>query len=132
MTVLWRKTVDDNNEKKLLFRLGEGTAGPLNSTAYHIFMGDGEPFDLDKSLLQEWILRFMEKQKDYKDGADDLGAPGQYAELHRKMGKLRRALWEGEPLVGEPVDEVLMDLIGHCFLAIRHVRQHNYGGKPTK
>jgi hypothetical protein len=83
-------------------------------------------------LLQEWVTLFIGKQKDYGDSADDLGAPGQYSELHRKMGKLKKALWDGEALAGEQPDEVLFDLIGHCFLAIRHLRNNNYGGKPTK
>lgn len=82
-------------------------------------------------LLQEWILHFMMKQRDYGDTADDLGAPGQYAELHRKIGKLKRSLWEGEILHGEQPDEILLDLVGHCFLALRHFRQSNYGGKPV-
>jgi hypothetical protein len=85
-----------------------------------------------EGLLNEFLLLFLKKQRDYGDHADDLGAPGQYAELHRKMGKLKKALWDGQPLVGEPAREVLMDLIGHCFLAIRHLDQNNYGGKPTK
>lgn len=83
-------------------------------------------------LLQEWLHHFLRKQRDYGDGATTLGAPGQYAELHRKMAKLKRALWDGVPLENEPVREVLMDLIGHCFLAIQFLDSDNYGGKPTK
>lgn len=128
-----RSSFDENEFQKVVrYNLGPNSAGPLPGTAWQIFLGGGEPLSNDKSLLQEWIWRFMEKQQDYKDGADDLGAPGQYAELHRKMGKLKKALWDGEPLAGEPAEEVLQDLIGHCFLAIRHLRQNNYGGKPTK
>jgi hypothetical protein len=41
-------------------------------------------------------------------------------------------MWDGEPLSGEPAREVLLDLIGHCFLAIKHMDENNYGGKPTK
>lgn len=122
----------ESDKMKVLYHLGGHGKKPLPRTAWEIFLGADEPISLDKALLQEWINRFMEKQKDYGDAADDLGAPGQYAELHRKMGKLKRALWDGEPLVGEPAEEVLQDLIGHCFLAIRHLRQNNYGGKPTK
>lgn len=128
-----RTSFDENDfEKAVVYTLGPNSAGLLPSTAWEIFMGPNEPRSNDKSLLQEWILRFMSKQQDYRDSADDLGAPGQYAELHRKMGKLKRALWDGEKLTGEPAEEVLQDLIGHCFLAIRHLRQGNYGGKPTK
>lgn len=83
-------------------------------------------------LLEEWVLHFLQKQRDYGDHADDLGAPGQYAELHRKIGKLKKAMWDGTPLRGEPAREVCLDLIGHLFLAIKHMDENNYGGKPTK
>jgi hypothetical protein len=74
--------------------------------------------------LPQWAELFEAKNAGYQSSANDhfgpgkLGARGQYVELFRKMGKLHRALWDGEPLHGEAVDEVLMDLIGHCFLAI--------------
>jgi hypothetical protein len=84
------------------------------------------------ALIEQWIQQFIYKNKDYQDGADDLGAPGQYAEIHRKIRKLKKAMWDGEPLSGEPAREVLLDLIGHCFLAIKHMDENNYGGKPTK
>lgn len=127
---LMAKTKD--GQKWVTYTLGLGSDKPLTCTAWDIFLGAGEPNDLGDSLLQEFMERFMEKQRDYGDAADDLGAPGQYAEIHRKKAKLKKALWEGEKLVGEPVDEVLMDLIGHCFLALRHVRQTNYGGRFKK
>jgi hypothetical protein len=80
-------------------------------------------------LVQEFIEQFLEKNKDYTskpmpgfpegfENADVLGIQGQFAELWRKIWKLRKSLWEGEELVGEQPREVLMDLIGHCFLAI--------------
>jgi hypothetical protein len=83
-------------------------------------------------MLQNWVAQFLHKHKDYGDHADDLGAPGQYAEIHRKIGKLKRVLWDGKELKGEPAREVLLDLIGHCFLAMKHLDENNYGGKPTK
>lgn len=83
-------------------------------------------------LLEEWVIQFVGKQRDYGDHADDLGAPGQYAEIHRKIGKLKKAMWDGEMLRGEPAREVCMDLIGHLFLAIKHMDENNYGGKSTK
>lgn len=98
---------------------------PSTRTVDAIFGCQAQP----QSLLQEWTTHFIGKQQDYRDTADDLGAPGQYAELHRKIGKLKRALWEGKPLVGEPAREVLMDLIGHCFLAVKHLDENNFGGK---
>jgi hypothetical protein len=85
----------------------------------------------DDSLLQEWVTLFMEKQADYGDRADDLGIPGQYAELSRKMLKLRRSMWEGHALVGEPAREVVLDLIGHCFLTLKLMEDNNWGGRGS-
>jgi hypothetical protein len=109
-----------------------GVNGFPTQTSKDIFDLLGSSGTHHQELLQEWILHFMEKQRDYGDTADDLGVPGQYAELHRKLGKLKRCMWEGIPMQGEQPDEILLDLIGHCFLAIRHLRQNNYGGKLTR
>lgn len=83
----------------------------------------------DLGLVQEWAKMFMGKQQDYGDRANDLGVPGQYAEMSRKFIKLRKAMWEGKPLVGEPAREVVMDLIGHCFLTLKLMEDQNWGGK---
>lgn len=72
--------------------------------------------------LTDMLTRFAEKSLDYKDGAQDLGIMGQFADINRKFIKLRRALWDGHVLVGEPVDEVLKDLIAHCFLTLDMLR----------
>lgn len=79
--------------------------------------------------LRRWFELFMEKQVDYGDRGDDLGLAGQYAEIHRKIGKLKRAMWDGQELAGEKMDEVLLDLIGHCFLSLRYIKHNNTGGK---
>lgn len=79
--------------------------------------------------LKRWFQLFMEKQIDYGDRGDDLGLAGQYAEIHRKIGKLKRAMWDGFDLTGEQMDEVLLDLIGHCFLSLRYINHNNTGGK---
>lgn len=117
---------EDEYVTQTYVQLDMGSAGHTKTidTIFH-----NASVDNRQSLLQQWTNQFLQKQRDYGDSADDLGAPGQYAELHRKMGKLRRALWEGKPLVGEPAREVLMDLVGHCFLAIKHLDENNHGGK---
>lgn len=76
-------------------------------------------------LVPEFIKHQTEKAADYNESlvpgvenADVLGPRGQYAELWRKMAKLKKALWDGKPLNGEQPREVLLDFIGHCFLAI--------------
>jgi len=70
-------------------------------------------------LVPEWVVYFRDKNLDYgEDGADELGLGGQYADLNRKMLKLKRALWDGQELKGEQPREILLDFIGHCFLTI--------------
>lgn len=73
--------------------------------------------------LGEWVRHFLTKQQDYGDWAGELGAKGQFADMYRKWPKIRKAMWDGEPLVGEQLDEVLMDLIGHCFLSLMFLKR---------
>lgn len=68
--------------------------------------------------LHKWLRHFLSKQVDYGDHANELGAKGQYADMYRKWPKIRKVLWEDGELVGEQVDEVVLDLIGHCFLTL--------------
>lgn len=85
-------------------------------------------------LVPEWIQHQRLKAEDYNskkslddfgigipqvfENADVLGIPGQFAEIWRKIWKLKKGMWDGADLVGESVREILLDLIGHCFLAI--------------
>jgi hypothetical protein len=85
-------------------------------------------------LVPEWIEHQRLKAKDYNsrkelddfgiglpqefENADVLGIPGQFAEIWRKIWKLKKGMWDGVTLVNEPVREILLDLIGHAFLAI--------------
>ena len=69
-------------------------------------------------LLPEWWSQFKAKNKEYVTHDDDLGMRGQYADIHRKMKKLRNALWDGKPLTHEQPREVVLDLIGHLFLTL--------------
>lgn len=68
--------------------------------------------------IGEFTERFASKAVDYGDGADSLGIRGQYADIHRKFTKLRKSMWDGEELLHEQLDEIMFDLIGHCFLTI--------------
>lgn len=84
---------------------------------------------ITNSLVQEWIELFLEKNSDYNsaptpgfpegfENADVLGIQGQFAEIWRKIWKLKKAMWDDQELTGEQPREVLLDLIGHAFLAI--------------
>lgn len=72
------------------------------------------------------IRRFAQASKDYGDGAQALGIKGQFADINRKHLKLRRAMWEDIPLVGESLEVVLQDMIAHCLLTLDML------GRPDK
>lgn len=70
-------------------------------------------------LIPAFVDRFIGKSVQYgPNNANTLGPAGQFSDIWRKVGPLRRALWEGETLYQEGPDEICMDLIGHCFLTV--------------
>jgi hypothetical protein len=82
------------------------------------------------NILPDVIERFSSKNKEYGDNAThDLGVAAQFVDIYRKVIKLRRALWDGEPevLVSEPVDEVIDDLIAHLLLAKDELAESHHG-----
>jgi len=79
------------------------------------------PTDQTLRLAQDihrTLAYFNERSRDYDGNAAVLGTKGQFADIWRKIHKVKKALWDEQPLVGETVEEVLMDLVGHCLLAI--------------
>lgn len=77
-----------------------------------------EARDIADYLIPEWWMQFKAKNNEYGTHDDDLGMRGQYADIHRKMKKLRNSLWDGLPLTHEQPREVILDLIGHLFLTL--------------
>lgn len=71
-----------------------------------------------EKLIPEWVDLFLRKNAGYGNMHGDLGIKAQYVDIHRKVGKLRRAWWHGQPIGPESAREVCMDLIGHLFLAL--------------
>jgi len=70
-------------------------------------------------IMPEWLALFARKNRDYGSGsAYELGVRGQYSDIHRKMIKLKRAMWDGEQLDFEDTDEIIKDLISHLFLTL--------------
>jgi hypothetical protein len=70
-------------------------------------------------LLPQVDMHIQEKARDYGDSSHrELGLAGQFADIWRKIPKLRKEMWEKEPLTGEPLREVLLDFIGHALLSI--------------
>lgn len=75
-----------------------------------------------EELLPRWVSQFLEKNAGYGDMADELGPAAQFVDIHRKVGKLKRALWDQKDIGHEDAEEVAQDLIGHCFLLLRQLR----------
>lgn len=71
----------------------------------------------------ESLALFLEKNRGYGTTSEHLGARGQYADMHRKMGKLKHTLWDGNEVVGESIEEMCMDLMGHAALTIDFLRE---------
>ena len=75
-------------------------------------------------ILPRVLELFLQKAEDYSRASDGfnwanvLGDKAQFVDMSRKMGKLYSGLWEGKRLQGEQVEEIVMDLIGHCLLIL--------------
>lgn len=86
-------------------------------------------------LVPEWVSHQLEKSRDYNgsgiENADVLGVKGQFADVWRKIWKLKKGMWDGEALVGEQPREILLDLIGHAFLAIDMIDRDMVETLPT-
>lgn len=80
--------------------------------------------EINNVIVPEILERFKQKQRGYKSGRGflTLGEKGQFSDIHRKFWKLYGAMWLGEDLEGEDIEEVLADMIGHCFLSLYCVR----------
>lgn len=74
-------------------------------------------------VMPEWMKLFSAKNEDYtnSDGTEAfklLGLRGQFADIWGKVWKLKKSVWDGDPLSFEDEKEIFMDVIGHCFLAL--------------
>lgn len=78
----------------------------------------GDAKKIIDELVPEWGHMFVRKNAGYGEMHQDLGVKAQYVDMHRKVRKLKRALWDLQDIGDESPREVLMDLIGHCFLTI--------------
>lgn len=91
---------------------------------------------ITKFLLPEFLRRFSEWNAEYPDERP-LGARAEWHGIHRKVGKLKRPLWDGEPWDGrEDERTMLLEIIGHAFLAITSLDEErspeNYPAPPVQ
>lgn len=84
----------------------------------------GQARAIFREILPDVLEKFLRKNADYGDDtAAFLGAKGQFADINPKFWKLKKSLWDGEELQGEPVEEILFDLIGHCLLTLHFLAE---------
>lgn len=75
-------------------------------------------------ILPKVLELYLKKSKDYGGNVShdapggNLGPRALFPDMWRKMGKLRRSLWEGKELQGEQTEEILMDLVGHVLIVL--------------
>jgi muconolactone delta-isomerase len=79
------------------------------------------------SVAPEALERFIARSIDYGDNHAELGGRGQFADIWRKVGKLKRAMWDGVNMTGEQPEEIVQDLIGHCLLTLLLLREEGTG-----
>jgi hypothetical protein len=106
----------------------EFAVGPTftGNSSVTIQWSDGSASPIDDLLKRELgpaIALFRSKARDYSERsgiftADLLGSQGQFAEIWRKIPKLKKGMWDGEVLENESVREILQDIVGHCLLAL--------------
>lgn len=80
--------------------------------------------DIVEHIVPQVLGHFLPKNADYGDQhRTGLGPKGEYVGLHRKMAKLERSLWDGKPMNHEGPEEMILDIIGACFLILDLFRQ---------
>jgi hypothetical protein len=121
---------------------GRLPAGSDSKTAQPLSRKDLEDLDSETyralcrigNLSESWWQQFQVAFTEYGPGAaDETGLAGQWADLHRKVKKLRAPMWEGDEtrLTRELPREILLDLIGHCFLALDMMDRQLTGGRSS-
>jgi hypothetical protein len=75
--------------------------------------------------------RINEGEEQYGSAVYELAEKGQFADIWRKIGPLKMALWEGKELPREGPEEICFDLIGHCLLTIAFLRRKKKVGNPS-
>lgn len=72
-------------------------------------------------VLPKVLELYLKKSRDYGGNVMqlmDLGPRACIPDMLRKFGKLKRAIWDGDEMVGEQPDEIIMDLAGHIFIIL--------------
>lgn len=77
---------------------------------------------VNNEIAPEVLDLWNRKSQGYGEQLFDFDVRAQALELNRKNGKVKDALWHGRQLEFEDLEEVLMDMIGHCYITIARLR----------
>lgn len=82
----------------------------------------------------DFLRLFEARSREYGDHAFVLGARGQFADMSRKMGKLKKGIWDGDhdSLTSEDAYEIVSDLLGHCFLTLQCLRKEGVSRRKER
>lgn len=96
-------------------------------TAHATITNDGDPLPeatqyMIETLLPELGKKLLIDGRHYGGSNHHiLGTRGQFAEIWRKLGPLKNQMWDGKGSTREDTRTILMDLIGHCLLAVEMI-----------
>lgn len=79
-----------------------------------------------QTILPKVMELYLSKSRDYGGNVMDLvklGPKASFVDLWRKVGKLKRALWDDQPMVGEQADEILADCVGHVLITLDEMKK---------
>lgn len=82
-----------------------------------------QSIDIIREVLPDMLNRFLQKNADYGDEFINLGPRAEFVRIANKFGKLKQALWDGEELQFEQVEEILDDFLGHVLLTRLRLRE---------
>lgn len=86
---------------------------------------------MERDILPLVIEKFLLAGEDYGEVFRDLGLRGQYSDIHRKVAKLKKVLWDGEVLNREDAEDILGDLVGNCLIALYLIRERQHASGYT-
>jgi hypothetical protein len=81
-----------------------------------------------EDVLPKVMELYLNKSKDYDGNVMallKLGPKASFVDLWRKIGKLKGALWDEKPMVGEQADEILADCVGHILITLDEMNNVN-------
>lgn len=118
-------TVDDN------IKVGESWSIGLEHILAHKPWFPGYPTEAARVIFEElipkWTAEFLKKNAHYADTYKNLGVAGQYADIWRKVGPLKKLLWDSKNTVqfddAESAEDICNDLIGHLFLTLAMLKE---------